>query len=928
MYSLMIVEAPPKAKKIEAILKEEGFNFKVVATSGYLVDLPENEYALNFNNRNVDVKWVYGEGKKKVIDNIKALMNNAKDIFIATDDDREGEKIANDIIEKLNLKENDYYRVVFTSITKNKIINAINNPRKLVKDKVIGAVTRRILDREIGYPVSDIMRWDLKKKGYIIPNNLGCGRTISPTLHILNQNQKEIDSFEIEEYERIKIWYIKDGVSFQGLHDVRFIKGNNDHRMQLELVMEQMRKNPHTVVRHTPKNREESPPDPLTTVTLQQSGSNLYEYKGKDTMKYAQLLYYLSYITYHRTDSNIQSEETFLDIMNYLGRNFNEDEILPTKRNIKQKSRNVQEAHESIRPTIISDETHPDKIKELWIKNNDWLQENTDPKYAKYKLTNEHLKIYEIIWYRTLAVQMRNAIFDASETIIDIAGNKIELVANKLKTVKLYEGGERTLFGWLGLKASLLRKSIKVEETDFINDERFIPKMNEGEELFVSDITLVPGKTRPPYHYGEGRLIKTIDSAGIVRPSTLATVLPSLEKKRCIYYVGNIVYITRLGQIVDDWISEYAFWLNDLESAQRFEETLDKISNKIDDIDETDFIMEYHERIEALKEQIGYEENYNQEAADWQIEKALKIAKEKNIEIGEDILKNREKIEIFLSNNAPKVEYESLGKCPACKKGKIKENSSAFGCSEFKSGCKFTLWKKNIFTFFEVFGAQVTETYIINIIIAALKKEPLLFTGLKNKKGEKFDAFIDIQFNKDYSSWGLTIKFDNTRKEKINNEQIVEVTKISSKIKLKNFKTNLELEKKLQTYFNMEGNASLCFARLLIPGLKNFDEHFIDEMGFYLKEYLDSFNSIIFIDDEKTMMSILSFQGSSKKFLEIIEEVKKKIYSFPNLKNQKMGIGIVYRRFFNTISNMEVEINNNTIKSLQENSRIIEKGSF
>ena len=165
MYNLMIVEAPPKAKKIESILKEAGLNYKVVATAGYIKDLPKNEYALNFNEKDLKVKWVYSEGKKQLIDNIKELSSKANEILISTDDDREGEKIANDIVKELGLKEGQYKRVVFTAITKNKILEALNNPRKIKSKKVTSAVTRRILDREIGYPVSEILRWDLRRQG-------------------------------------------------------------------------------------------------------------------------------------------------------------------------------------------------------------------------------------------------------------------------------------------------------------------------------------------------------------------------------------------------------------------------------------------------------------------------------------------------------------------------------------------------------------------------------------------------------------------------------------------------------------------------------------------------------------------------------------------------------------------------------------------
>lgn len=199
--------------------------------------------------------------------------------------------------------------------------------------------------------------------------------------------------------------------------------------------------------------------------------------------------------------------------------------------------------------------------------------------------------------------------------------------------------------------------------------------------------------------------------------------------------MGSTVRITRLGQVVDDWISEHAFWLNDIEMAQKFEETLDAISDEdMENISDTDFIMEYHERIENLKERLGYTGSIEQEVAEWQVEKALKIAASIGIELGDEILTNREKLEVFLTNNAPRVELDSLGKCPACKKGKIKENEKAFSCSDYTNGCKFVLWKSGMMNFFEIFGVQITNNYLISLIIAALKKEPLLYTGLISKK--------------------------------------------------------------------------------------------------------------------------------------------------------------------------------------------------
>lgn len=904
-YSLMIVEAPPKAKKIQSILKENGYNFKVMATLGYVVELPKEEYALNFNNNGVDVKWVYAEGKKKLLDEIKKIAKDADEIFIATDDDREGEKIAKDLIEKLEIK--NYKRIVFKAITTSNILEALASSREINQMEVKSAIARRVVDRDIGYPVSEIMRWDLRKKGVVIPSNLGCGRTISPTLHILNDNQKAIDTFEKEDYTRIKVWYQKDGVNFHGLYDVRFMKESNANMLQMELVVEQMRKNPHTIVRYSPKNREEAPPEPLTTVTLQQSASNLYSYKGKETMQLAQLLYYLGYISYHRTDSNIQSEETYLEIIDYLFKHFDEDDVLSTKRKIKQKNLYAQNGHESIRPTTISDEFHPEQIIEHWKKEGLYT---SDGNKDKYKFTDKHAVIYEIIWYRTLAVQMRDAVYDASEAVIDIAGNKIKLSANKLKTIHLYEGGEKTLSGWLGLKSILLRKSTAISEDEYFHDETSIPEFIEGESLEVVDITFVHDSTKPPYRYGEGRLIKKIDTAGIVRPSTLASVIPSLESKKCVVYVGKIIQITRLGQVVDDWVSEHAFWLNDLEMAQKFEEALDKIANSEDGSNETDLIMEYHERIEALKEKLGFISDVS-EPYEWQIKKALEIAKKNNIELGQEIFKDRAKIEVFLNNNAPKKDYESLGNCPSCKKGKIRENNSAYGCTNFKDGCKFTLWKKSIENFFEKFGVQVTENYINNVVIAALKKEPLFYTGLISGKGEKFDAFIAIKYNKEYSNWSLYPKFDNDKKEKVKKEELADNKTIFMEKRFKHIKTNIEFMNKMKSNFSAEGSASLCYGKIFISKFSSLSESFIDYIGEEIKELLEKKDSTLFIDDDKRILKIISHQASSEKFEAIIRDVCNTLTINEKLSDSKFGVGIAYRRFCENIDDFEKSINVN-----------------
>jgi DNA topoisomerase-1 len=905
-YDVMIVESPPKAKTIAKLFRNDpNYNIRVYATKGYVIDLPKDEYALSYEDAKVNVKWVYSEGSRKIISEIKKAVQNAREVYISTDDDREGEKIAKDIIEKLKLV--NYKRVVFTSITKKKIIEGINNPRSIDENMTESSFTRRVIDREIGYPVSNIMKYDFTKNKIIVPPNIGCGRVISPALHILSLNQKSIDDFEVEEYKRIKVRYIKDGVSFHSIHDTRFKIESDANMLQLKLVKEQMMNNSHKVIRYTPKNREEKPPEALNTVTLQQSASNLYGFRGKYTMQLAQLLHENSFITYHRTDITTQSEETFQEILNYLNEHFNEDDILHTKRRFKKRKEHAQGAHEAIRPININDDFHPDNIISYWEKND--LFDKT--KKDKYKFNIDHMLLYEIIWYRTLATQMVDAVYDASEAVIDIADNRLKLNANKIKTIKLYEGGEKTLYGWLLLKAELLRKSTLVnEDNEYYFDETVIPEFKEGEELEVVEITDIDGETRAPYHYGEGRFIKKLDSAGLVRPSTLATVLPSLEKKKYIRFEGKVIKITRLGQIVDEWVSEKAFWLNDLELAKSFQDSLDRISEgKPEDGDE-ELIMQYHERVEALKEEVGFIEYKDRTPEEWQIEKAMKIAKDNNIIISDEVLNSKENIENFIRNNTEKQEFESYGTCPACGKGKVKKNIKAYGCTNFKNGCKFTIWRNSIEKFFKIFCVQVTDAYVDNLIIAALKKKPLLYDGLVNKKGEKFKALIGIAYNENYNNWGLNLEpYKNT-----NTKKTIEYQEVKAKINYQNFKNEDQFKQKIERLFNMEGNTALCYAKIYIKDIKKINKQDIELLGKSL-EFLTQENSILFLDDVLNIR-ILSIQGNSNAFLELVNNAIHTIKSHGNMQNRKIACGIEYKRFFNTIEELEQSVNNRVKESI------------
>ena len=209
------------------------------------------------------------------------------------------------------------------------------------------------------------------------------------------------------------------------------------------------------------------------------------------------------------------------------------------------------------------------------------------------------------------------------------------------------------------------------------------------------------------------------------------------------------------------------------------------------------------------------------------------------------------------------------------------------------------------------------------------KKEPLLYTGLINKKGDSFDAFIDIKFNKEKEFWGLNIKFDNEKKENLAKDQIVKVDSLEINRVLKNYKTENELAIKLEALFNKEGNASLCYGKFLIPELYKLNNNDIDELGLEIKEIIKNKNSILYINDKKTIISILSYQPSSQAFIELMNDIYKLISVFEKTSILKVACGVDFRRFSETIDELEENLNSYLIESINlKDFEIIYKRSF
>ncbi|MGB0990404.1 MAG: diguanylate cyclase, partial [Halarcobacter sp.] len=299
-----------------------------------------------------------------------------------------------------------------------------------------------------------------------------------------------------------------------------------------------------------------------------------------------------------------------------------------------------------------------------------------------------------------------------------------------------------------------------------------IPRVNIDEKLTKVDSYLIEGKTHAPKRFGEGRLVKKLEDSKIARPSTLANIVPSLLEKKCIEVKGKVIHITNLGRKVDTWLSEYAPWMNDIDGAPQFEEDLEKLEMEDNEEVIESFAFRYNEKIEDLKKVIDYNEEDALKPSEAQIELAKDVAKSLNIRVPDDVLNDKYKISEFLSKHIKKRDSrESLGKCPACKTGKIVKNQRAFGCTNWKEkDCKFSIWIENSINWFKRFDKDVNEEYVADLIQAFCNNEAFMCRNMRKTNLETFDALLTIKKHPQYG-WGIA--FDKNRKIETANDRLI-----------------------------------------------------------------------------------------------------------------------------------------------------------
>lgn len=518
---LIIVESPSKAKKIEGFL---GHEYIVRASVGHIRDLPKsNKKALEIEN---GFKPHYEVDPKKlpIIKELRDLSKKATHTYLATDPDREGEAIAWHIADELKLTHPD--RISYREITAEAILEALQQPRPIDMNLKDAQEARRVLDRLVGYDLSQIV-W--KKVRY----GLSAGRVQSPALRIIMEREREIRDFKPERYFQIAAEFETIGK----------IKESKKHKLLLDCsieptdetivneILDKGKKQSWSIINIESNEANRSPRAPFTTSTLQQSASSRLGYSPKRTMGIAQKLYEKGLITYMRTDSTSLAKSAIAEISNYIIKNHGQEYL--QHREYKTKTKNAQEAHEAIRPTHF---------------NKDNLGSNDEEK-----------RLYKLIWDRTVASQMSNAKIIRTKIIANITDRSIpDFVTN---------GSIVTFPGFL---------AVDIESR---SDDIILPKLNQGDDLELLNISSDEKWTTPPNRYTEAGLVKELEARGIGRPATYASICSTIEDRGYVRKEGKTLFPTDTGEVVSSFLEEhFPAYISDTFTAE-MEDKLDAISN-------------------------------------------------------------------------------------------------------------------------------------------------------------------------------------------------------------------------------------------------------------------------------------------------------------------------------------------------------------
>lgn len=647
MKNLVIVESPAKAKTIKKFL---GKDYDVIASVGHIRDLPKTTFGIKIDGNKFEPEYRISSDHSKVVKEIKEKAKKAEKIYLATDEDREGEAIAYHIAMAIGKDPLSLPRIVFHEITKDAILNAVKNPRTVDMDSVNAQQARRLLDRIVGYRLSPLLNQKIQK-------GLSAGRVQSASLKLVVDKEREIKAFKPVEYHSIDTIFKDDLESeFVEFNGKKMDKLSVKNEKEAKNIVEICKNETYKIREIESRQRKTNPQPPFMTSTLQQTASSNLSFSPRKTMMIAQSLYEGvntpngGAITYMRTDSLNLSKEAVSKARDLIKKDFG-DKYLPKKANIyTTKTKGAQEAHEAIRPTDLS----------------------FTPQMANQTLPKDEARLYELIYNRFLASQMTPSLSEIQNVFV--AGKKTEFKIS----------GRKVLFDGF----------YKVYGTS--DKDKILPNLKVGDEMFLQKISSKQNFTEPPARYSEASLIKKLESLGIGRPSTYAPTISLLTSRKYVEVQKRQLIPTEIAFKVIEVLEEHFKSIVDSKFTSQMEEKLDNVADEKSDWQEilANFYYPFMQKIEDGKKNI----------------KSQKIAipiDEKCPDCGGELVKRSGRFGEFIAcSNFPKCKYSrnlstdkkkkkepvKIGvKCPKCG-GEIVERFSKrgkfYGCLNYPK-CKF-----------------------------------------------------------------------------------------------------------------------------------------------------------------------------------------------------------------------------------------------
>jgi DNA topoisomerase-1 len=710
---LVIVESPTKAKTISKFL---GKGYSVKSSFGHVRDLPKSEMGIDIE-KDFAPRYIIPTKSRVKVTELKKTAEKATEVILASDEDREGEAISWHLVEALGLdgkNKKPYSRIVFHEITKTAIEKALANPREIDLHLVDAQQARRVLDRLVGYELSPFL-WKKIRRG------LSAGRVQSVALRLIVEREREIEKFESEEYWTINVSLNKkdstevfpsnlidiNGEKIEKTITLELFSGQYKtkksiitNKKEAEKITTDLKIASYEVVSITEKETLRTPPAPFTTSTLQQAAINTYGYSAKQTMQIAQKLYEQGFITYMRTDSLNLSLESLVNIKKTIEKVFGKEYALDGPRYYKNKSKSAQEAHEAIRPTY--SEKTPEELMPV--------------------LEPQQLKLYRLIWNRTVACQMQGAKLKNVSAEILATGKKDKYALRANGSTVIFDG------------------YLKVFGDRAAQQETFLPELKKGDSLSAEEVNSLQKFTSAPPRFNEASLVKVLEENGIGRPSTYApTISTVVERKYIDKNEEKRLYPLEIGILVNDLLVQHFPEIVEIGFTAKMEQDFDEIAegNKEWVPVIRDFYEPFHKNLETKTETVKKEEekldrkcplddgdlvmkhgrfgkfiacsNYptckyteKTDSEKKEDEENSGIVCEK---CGKPMVVKRGRFGAFLGcsgypecKNIKPIEQKTGVKCPKCGEGdviarKSKKGKMFYGCNKYPA-CDFVMWNK------------------------------------------------------------------------------------------------------------------------------------------------------------------------------------------------------------------------------------------